>query len=63
MNNILDLNVNLKNILSQYQNSFTQKRYSDENKDYDALMNIFSLTPEIKHENRQYWGRELGMCW
>lgn len=26
-------------------------------------MNIFSLTPDIKRENRQYWGRELGMCW
>ncbi|MEA5618035.1 restriction endonuclease [Cronbergia sp. UHCC 0137] len=26
-------------------------------------MNVFSLTAETKRENRQYWGRELGMCW
>lgn len=24
---------------------------------------IFDITPELKRENRQYWGRELGMCW
>ncbi len=63
MNNNLELNVNLKDILSRYQSSFTQKIYSDENNDYDVLMKVFSLTPEIKRENRQYWGRELGMCW
>jgi len=54
---------NLKNILSQYQNSFIKKIYSDENNDYDILMDIFSITPDLKRENRQYWGRELGMCW
>jgi hypothetical protein len=26
-------------------------------------MEAFSLDPTIKNLNRQYWGRELGMCW
>ena len=26
-------------------------------------MDVFGITPELKRENRQYWGRELGMCW
>ena len=26
-------------------------------------MDIFGITPEQKRENRQYWGRELGMMW
>lgn len=50
-------------ILFQYQKSFSNKVYVDENDEHDLLMDIFSLTPETKRENRQYWGRELGMCW
>jgi len=53
----------LKGILSQYQNSFSEKAYSDENNDHDPLMDVFGITPSLKRENRQYWGRELGMCW
>jgi hypothetical protein len=26
-------------------------------------MDVFGISPEVKRENRQYWGRELGMCW
>jgi hypothetical protein len=26
-------------------------------------MDVFGITPDRKRENRQYWGRELGMCW
>lgn len=26
-------------------------------------MDVFSIPPALKRENRQYWGRELGMCW
>jgi len=26
-------------------------------------MDVFGITPLLKRENRQYWGRELGMCW
>ncbi len=54
---------NLGNILGQYQQSFTGKIYNEENNELDLLMGIFGITPDIKRENRQYWGRELGMCW
>lgn len=57
-------NINeLHKILEKYQQSFTEKVYGEENDDHDLLMDVFSLSPEIKRENRQYWGRELGMCW
>ncbi|MBA3532040.1 MAG: restriction endonuclease [Ardenticatenales bacterium] len=63
MNNLSNLANKLHLILNQYQLSFTQKSYDAENEDHDLLMDVFSLTPEMKRENRQYWGRELGMCW
>jgi hypothetical protein len=53
----------MRNIISQYRESFTDKTYSEENNDSDVLMEVFGITPELKRENRQYWGRELGMCW
>lgn len=53
----------LGEILNQYKNSFTDKIYNTENNDTDLLMDVFGITPELKRENRQYWGRELGMCW
>lgn len=53
----------LGQILSQYQQSFSTKTYLEENNDVDLLMAAFAITPELKRENRQYWGRELGMCW
>lgn len=53
----------LTGILSEYQQAFADKAYSDENNDHDVLMDVFGITPELKRENRQYWGRELGMCW
>ncbi len=53
----------LKNIIRNYQNSFKRKVYTNENNDVDLLMNVFGITPDLKRENRQYWGRELGMCW
>lgn len=54
---------NLKDILSRYQQSFLAKQYDIENEDHDLLMDVFSIEPATKRENRQYWGRELGMCW
>ena len=54
---------NLESVIKKYQSSFTQKVYEGENEDSDPLMDIFSITPQLKRENRQYWGRELGMCW
>ena len=53
----------LNNILVQYSQSFSSKVYDDENNQLDLLMGVFGVTPEVKRENRQYWGRELGMCW
>jgi hypothetical protein len=26
-------------------------------------MDVFGISPILKKENKQYWGRELGMCW
>lgn len=63
MTNSDNLQPALEGILATYQTSFTEKRYKPENIDDDLLMNVFGLTPELKRENRQYWGRELGMCW
>ncbi|MFR4287502.1 MAG: hypothetical protein ACLUQ0_03325 [Enterococcus italicus] len=52
-----------KDVLKNYHSKFSEKIYSEENNDTDLLMNIFNITPELKRENRQYWGRELGACW
>ena len=53
----------LEQILARYQNSFTEKVYAEENEEHDILMDVFGISPIIKKENKQYWGRELGMCW
>lgn len=53
----------LESTLTRYQRSFRSKVHNDENNDSDVLMGVFGITPELKRENRQYWGRELGMCW
>ena len=50
-------------ILEKYYLSFKEKTYSEENNDTDVLMDIYGITPAQKRENRQYWGRELGMMW
>ena len=63
-NNITDkLNNELVDLISQYSDSFSAKTYNDENNEYDPLMDLFNITPSIKRENRQYWGRELGKFW
>lgn len=49
--------------IKAYKTSFSDKVYSEENDDHDVLMDVFGLVPAVKRENRQYWGRELGMCW
>lgn len=58
-----DLSTALDATLERYAASFKAKVYNTENNDLDVLMEVFSITPELKRENRQYWGRELGMCW
>lgn len=59
----LSLDTRLKEVLRAYRDSFSLKSYSAENDDSDPLMDCFGITPDRKRENRQYWGRELGMCW
>jgi hypothetical protein len=59
----LSLDAKLKDVLRAYRDSFSMKTYSEENEDTDPLMEVFGITPDTKRENRQYWGRELGMCW
>lgn len=51
----------LKEIIEKYQNSFSAKAYLEENEDIDIIMDLFDISPSLKRENRQYWGRELGM--
>jgi hypothetical protein len=53
----------LSAVINRYKTSFADKVYSEENNDHDVIMDLFSITPILKRENRQYWGRELGMCW
>jgi hypothetical protein len=53
----------LNEILGRYKGSFSDKVYKEENDNTDILMEVFGITSEVKRENRQYWGRELGMCW
>lgn len=57
------LDSGLDEILDGYRESFQRKIYAPENQDTDALMDVFGITPQLKREHRQYWGRELGMCW
>ncbi|WP_353930526.1 hypothetical protein WJM97_19995 [Okeanomitos corallinicola TIOX110] len=45
-----NLQTELSTILSQYQNSFINKVYADENNESDILMNVFSLTAETKRK-------------
>jgi len=54
----------LLEIMRHYYESFLSKTYREEtNTDTDPLMVAFGITRELKQENKQYWGRELGMCW
>ena len=59
----LSLDTKLKDVLRAYRDSFSMKTYTDDNDDPDPIMDVFGITPDRKRENRQYWGRELGMCW
>lgn len=53
----------LENILKQYSESFATKEFGKESEEVDDLMLVFGLTQAEKARNKQYWGRELGMCW
>jgi len=53
----------VSSMLQRYQHSFETKIYTDENNETDILMDVFGITQELKQENKQYWGRELGSIW
>jgi len=53
----------LEEVLRQYGLSFAAKKFGGESLQVDDLMLVFGLTQEAKTRNKQYWGRELGMCW
>ncbi|MBR8827376.1 MAG: restriction endonuclease [Gomphosphaeria aponina SAG 52.96 = DSM 107014] len=58
-----ELNSSLEKFLKKYQESFRKKIFLEESLEEDDLMLVFGLTQLLKAENKQYWGRELGMCW
>ncbi len=39
------------------------KAYVDDYDSTDILMETFGITQDLKRENKQFWGRQLGMCW
>lgn len=49
--------------LESYKKSFVGHSAGNENRDSDILMEVFDISPDMKFENKQFWGRELGMCW
>lgn len=53
----------LSRVLESYKEDFSGKVYVDTYDDSDVLMEAFGITQELKRENKQYWGRQLGMCW
>ena len=53
----------LSSILKQYQDNFSNKIYVDDYNATDILMEAFGITQDLKRENKQFWGRQLGMCW
>lgn len=50
-----DLDI-IEPIIERYYHSFSEKTYGEENNDYDFLMDLFNISPELKRQNRQYWG-------
>jgi hypothetical protein len=60
---MIDIDKKLSCILKEYQDSFSEKEYAEESDATDVLMETFGVTQELKQENKQYWGRELGTCW
>ena len=58
-----DIAKKLSAILKKYQGNFSDKVYVDDYDSTDVLMETFGVTQELKRENKQFWGRQLGMCW
>lgn len=53
----------LVQVVRRYQRAFAAKEFATQADDLDPLMLMFGITQEVKDANKQYWGRELGMCW
>lgn len=60
---LIEVNKALLNVITDYYQSFSIKTYNPESIETDLLMEAFGITQKLKQENKQYWGRELGMCW
>ena len=58
-----DIDKKLSCILKKYQDNFSEKVYIDDYDSTDILMETFGITQDLKRENKQFWGRQLGMCW
>lgn len=58
-----EIDKKLSAILKKYQGNFSAKEYVDNYDATDVLMETFGVTQELKSENKQFWGRQLGMCW
>ena len=58
-----DIDKKLSDILKKYQGNFSDKIYRDDFDYADILMEAFGITQALKRENKQFWGRQLGMCW
>jgi len=58
-----DIDKKLSRILKKYQDNFSEKVYVDDYDSTDILMETFGITQDLKRENKQFWGRQLGMCW
>ncbi len=51
------------NILNEYSVKFKNKVHTLTSYSSDILLKHFNVTTEQIHQNKQYWNRELGMCW
>ena len=60
---MINFEENLLVIMRKYTENFSSKSYGGESEEVDVLMEAFGITQDLKKENKQYWGRELGMCW
>jgi hypothetical protein len=58
-----ELHATLDEVARRYRDSFKRKEFGWVETDIDPLMRMFGVSQELKEANRQYWGRELGMCW
>ena len=50
-------------ILNQYRIKFRDKIHTPPAHTTDILLDYFGITYEQINQNKQYWNRELGMCW